>query len=75
MAKIQTIGVGNYIRNPRKNIQSGGVRIPEVLRIAENNGNSFTCYPVKDSKTVPVTVDTTRYLQIPIDTDVQQVTI
>lgn len=76
MAKIQTIGVGNYIRNPRggHNSDSLGMNI-QVLQIAENHGNSFLCFPVTDPKSVPVTVDKTKYRFIPIDANVEQVTI
>lgn len=76
MAKIQTIGAGKYIRNPRgiKGHNSGGMNV-EVLQIAVNQGGSYLCYPVTNTETNPVTVDTTRYYQIPIDTEVQQVTI
>lgn len=74
MARIQNVGVGKYIRNPkgmRPNSSSG----IETLQIASNEGNNFLCYPVVSSESGRVVVDTTRYLHIPIDTDVQQVTI
>lgn len=76
MAKIQNIGVGNYIRNPqgRHGMQSRGTNV-EVLKIEENHGNSFLCYPISDPSSVPVTLDKSRYLFIPIDTDVQQVSV
>jgi hypothetical protein len=76
MPKIQNVGVGKFIRNPRgrRGADSRMMNV-EVLQIAENGGNSFLCYPVTDAKTVPVTVDTTRFLQIPIDTVVDQVSI
>lgn len=76
MIKIQNVGVGNFIRNPRgrhgvDSLQSN----VEVLQVATDEGNSFKCFPVIDSKAVPVTVDTTRYQFIPIDTFVKKVTI
>lgn len=73
MPKIQNIGIGNYIRSPRGRHAAGTTKI-EILQVAANNGDSFLCYPVvkKDSNTI--TVDTTRYYQIPIDTDVDQAT-
>lgn len=76
MAKIQTIGVGNYIRNPRGGspIDALGMNIG-VLQIFENHGNYFLCFPVVDAKAVPVTLDKTKYRFIPIDTNVEQVTI
>lgn len=76
MAKIQSIGIGKYITNPdgRKLSGSNGHSI-EVLQISENHGNSFLCFPVVDAKANPVTVDKTRYQFIPIDTNVQVVTI
>ena len=76
MPKIQDVGVGSYIRNPRGRHGEGSRRMSiEVLQIASNQGNSFLCYPVTNARTVPVTVDTTRYQFIPIDTNVEQVTI
>lgn len=76
MPKIQNVGIGNFIRNPRgRNAANSRAMNIEVLQVAQNNGNSFLCYPVTDAKSVPVTVDTTRYQQIPIDTVVDQVTI
>lgn len=76
MPKIQNVGVGNFIRNPRgrQGEDSRGTNV-EVLQVAVNEGNSFRCYPVTDAKAVPVTVDTTRFQFIPIDTMVQQVTL
>ena len=76
MPKIQNVGVGNFIRNPRgiRNPDSREMNV-EVLQVSINQGNSFLCYPVTDAKTVPVTVDTTRYQQIPIDTQVDQVSV
>jgi len=76
MPKIQNIGLGNYIRNPRGRHGADSKQMNiEVLKVSENHGNSFLCYPVTDPKTVPVTVDTTRYQMIPIDTNVEQVSI
>jgi hypothetical protein len=76
MPKIQNVGVGGYIRNPRgrHGEDSRGMNV-EVLQVAVNEGNSFRCYPVTDPKSVPVTVDTTRFQFIPIDTNVDQVSL
>jgi len=76
MPKIQTLALGTYIRNPRgkKEPNSRGMSI-EILQIAENHGNSFLCFPVTNASSNPVTVDTTRYLFIPLDTNVESVTI
>lgn len=76
MPKIQNVGIGNYIRNPRGRYgdNSKGSNV-EVLQVASNEGNSFLCYPVLDPKANPVTIDTGRFQYIPIDTFVQQVTL
>lgn len=74
--KIQHVGLGNFIRSPRGRHGEGSKQTNvEVLQVSANNGNSFTCFPVTDASTVPVTVDTIRYQQIPIDTLVEQVTV
>lgn len=73
--KIQNIGLGNYIKNPRRTLISGGQRIPEVLLVHINDGNAFRCYAVKDSKANPVTIDDSKAYVIPIDTEVEQATI
>lgn len=72
MARIQNVGVGNYIRNP-KGVKNGDT--VEVLQIASNDGNSFLCYPVVSKDSTNVVLDTKRYYQIPVDTNVDQVTI
>lgn len=66
--KISQIGVGGYIRNPkgRYGVDSQNSNI-EVLKVAQNQGGSFICYPVTDPKTVPPTLDMTRYQFIPKD--------
>lgn len=64
-SRIQNVGVGAYIRNPK--------RAGEILKIVTNDGNSYVCYPV--TGTSPVTLDTTRYQHIPLDTQVQVVGI
>lgn len=75
MAKIQTIGVGNYIRNPKgiRGVNSRQSNV-EILKIYANNGNSFLCYPVKSVQSTRVILDTSQYYQIPIDTNVEQAT-
>lgn len=74
MPKIQSIGLGNFIRNPRgTGTVSGGLKSREVMQVTTNNGNSFTCYPVMAVN--PLVLDKTRYLQIPIDTDVESASI
>lgn len=65
--KISELEVGDFIRNPKK----GG----QVLQLTRNDGNSFLCYPVKDPKASPVTLDGSRFYSIPMDTNVEQVTI
>lgn len=76
MPKIQDVGVGNYIRNPkgRHGADSRQTNV-EVLKVSRSEGNGFLCYPVVDAAAVPPTLDTTRYQIIPIDTVVKQVTI
>lgn len=74
MAKIQTLAIGSYIRNPSGR-RAAGMQNIEVLQIAANDGNSFLCYPVTSVASSNVTVDTTRYVYIPVDSDVQQVTV
>lgn len=75
--KIQNVGLGNYIRNPKgvRQTDAPGMNIIEALKITQNNGNSFLCYPVKDPKASPVTLDTTRFYDIPIDTMVERASI
>lgn len=65
--KIQNVGIGNYIRSPKHGNQ--------VMQVSIDNGNSFLCYPIKDSKASPVTLDTTSYTFVPIDTVVKKVTL
>lgn len=76
MPKIQNVGVGNYIRNLKgvKAKNSLGMNI-EVLKVDSNEGNAFKCVVVSDPSANPVKLDTTRYYMIPIDTQVEQVTI
>lgn len=76
MLKIQNVGVGKYIRSPRgiKGANSRDMNI-EVWQVAVNEGNSFRCYPVTDPKSIPVTVDTTHYRFLPLDTMVEQVSL
>ncbi len=74
MPKIQDVGIGNYIRSPRgRRGQDSRQMNVEVLQVAQNNGNSFLCFPVVSKN--PLTLDTTRYQHINIDTVVDQVTI
>ena len=76
MAKIQNVGVGNFIRGLRGRQAADSRNMnSEVWRISSNEGNSFLCHPVTDAKTVPVTVDTTRFQFVAIDTNVDQVTL
>lgn len=76
MPKIQNVGLGNYIRSPRgRHGQNSRQMNTEVLQVSRNDGNNFLCFPVVDARTIPVTLDTTRYQYIPIDTVVDQVTI
>lgn len=63
MPKIQTLAIGSFIRNPRNS--------EEIMQVSANNGNSFTCFPVKSYVSGKVTLETTRYLQLPIDTVVK----
>ena len=80
MARIQDVGVGGYIKDPRgrKQKDSRGTCV-RALKVVQNNGNSFLCMPVVGVKQGPsgpeATLDTERYQQIPIDTNVDQVTI
>ena len=73
MPRIQNVGVGNYIRNP-KGVRgdSSGV---EVLQVGSNEGGSFICYPVISSASGKIVLNTKRYYNIPIDTMVDQVSI
>lgn len=73
MPKIQNVGIGNYIRSPRGRHAAGSDKM-ELLQIAANNGNSFLCYPVIKKDGTTITVDTKRYYDIPVDTDVEQAT-
>ena len=67
MPKIQVVGVGNFIRDPK--------RPGQVLGVVTNNGNSFTCYPVsRVDSGVPV-YDKTTYQMISLDTNVELATI
>lgn len=74
MPKIQDVGIGNYIRSPRgRHGADSRQSNVEILQVARNDGNTFLCYPV--TSTAPLTLDTTRYQQIRIDTWVDQVSI
>ena len=75
MAKIETLGVGKYIQSPKGRSHSRGVAISKVLKISSNEGNSFRCFPVKSVNSGNVVLDTTKYLHIPIGTDVREVTV
>ena len=75
MPKIQDVGVGAYIRNPHGGRESAGVRISNVLKVMNNDGNTFRCYPVKSVASGEATIETEVYYNIPIDTQVDQVTI
>ena len=66
MPKIQTLALDSFIRNPRDS--------KEIMQIKVDNGNSFTCFPVSDYASGKVTLITTRYLQIPLDTVVKVAT-
>ena len=74
MPKIQTLGVGKYIRSIRgmKAVDSKGMNI-EIWQIVSNQGNSFLCMPVPDPSAWPLTVDTSRHFFVNVDTDVQEV--
>lgn len=76
MAKIQDIGTGNYIRDPRgvKTTDGRGMNI-RVLKVQANDGNSFRCHPIKSIRGSTVEIDTENFIQIPIDTQVEPVTI
>lgn len=76
MAKIQNIGVGGYIRNPhgKMGTDSRETNIA-VMQVFANNGNSFRCHAVLSSESGRVVLDMTRYLDIPIDTEVKQASI
>lgn len=73
MAKIQNIGIGNYFRSPRGRNLAATNKI-ELLQVAANNGGSFLCYPVVGKQSTKVIVDTTRYYDIPVDTEVDPAT-
>lgn len=75
MPKIQDVGVGNYIRNPRKVSRSSGVPKSAVMQVFKNDGNAFVCHPVKSSASGRVVLDLENYMYIPLDTQVDQVTI
>lgn len=75
MARIQDVGIGNYIRNPRGGRESAGVRISDILKVMNNDGNTFRCYPVKSVNSGEATLETEVYYNIPLDAQVDQVTI
>ena len=76
MPKIEDVGLGNYIRNPRKTkSKSGDVLLGTVLRVEVNDGNAFRCHPIKSIDSTRVTIDTENFQFIPIGTNVEQVTI
>lgn len=70
MPKIQNVAIGSYIRNPQGRRLSGA-NVIEVMQVARNDGNTFLCYPVVGKASGKVSLDTTRYLQIAIDTQVE----
>lgn len=72
MPKIQNIGIGNYIRNPRgTGATTGGVKSREVMQVFVQDGNQYRCHPVINARAVPVTLDMKRYIFIPVDTEVE----
>ena len=71
VAKIQNVGVGNYIRDPRGAYATNGAR--QILKIDANYGNSFLCYPVKSYESGMATINYSTHQFIPIDTEVEQV--
>ena len=76
MPKIEDVGVGKYIRNPRRGKnKSGDVPLASVLRIEANDGNAFRCHTIKRIDSTRVTIDSENYQFIPIGTNVEQVTI
>lgn len=75
MPKIQNVGIGKFIRDLRKTGHSKGQRISSVLQIATNEGNAFKCFPVKSVHSGRIVLDTTKYHFIPIDSEVEEVSI
>lgn len=75
MAKIENVGIGKFIQNPRGRSHSAGVAISKVLQVSSNEGNSFRCFPVTSVNSGSVVLDKTKYVHIPIGTNVQEVTI
>ncbi|MCH7725603.1 MAG: hypothetical protein IH991_03855 [Planctomycetes bacterium] len=69
------IGLGNFIRNPRKTATSAGVKISSVLKIEKDHGDSFQCFPVQEVHSGRVVLNTKEYIFIPKDQNVEQVTI
>ena len=67
MAKLNDIGLGKYIRNPR--------RSKGVLKIETDTGNGFICYPVKEIHSTRVVLDLTKYQQLAKDFNAEEVTI
>lgn len=72
MPKIQNVGVGNYIRDPKGVKAANGAR--QILKIDASYGNSFLCYPVKSYASGLATLNYSTHQFIPIDTEVEQVT-
>lgn len=71
MNKIQNIGIGNYIRDPRGAMAANGAK--QILKISDNYGNGFLCYPVKSFDSGVPTLIYTSHQIIAIDTMVEQV--
>jgi len=67
LAKLSTIGVGKYIRDPRSR--------KKVLRVETDTGNGYICYPVKEVHSTRVVLDMTTYQQLSKDFEAEEATI
>lgn len=76
MPKISTLSVGDFIRNPKGRHASDSRQMNvEALKIVADHGNSFLCYPVTSINSSNPTVDTTRYVFISKDQNVDKISI
>ena len=75
MAKIQNVGLGKFIRGPKGRRTSGNVRVGKAYQIVNNDGNSFRCFEVLSSDSGRIVLDETKWINIRLDQEVQEVTI
>lgn len=73
MARLSTLSVGQFIRNPRDaRIRRDGSAAP-ILEIIADEGDTFRCHPVKSYESGVSTIDTKEYQFISKQQEVERV--